>query len=306
MWLRRLVYPCCWHCPPVRSRRRRCRPASPGSGRTATAAATGGCGSSIRWVSWNSARSPGSARCSSSCSRTSHRQRTGARLHGRAREPDRGADVRTAAHARRRPSRRSGRALSRRAARAPAPAVRRGDGPFPGGGRARSPCAPAGPMPPASSRAFALADLTGDGRLTLAELARVLRGAAFFAGDLAERHAVQPAEPLAASVALASWLGPPPVAALCSRAATMTATARSPRPSSRRTVLPAVAARNHDSAERCARPARKLAWADRPGAGAGAAAGALAHPAPAAGARTSGSCRSRSWAGARTRPARAP
>lgn len=58
-------------------------------------------------------------------------------------------------------------------------------------------------------RAFALADLTGDGRLTLAELARVLRGASFFMGYLAERQAIQPADRLAAPVALAGWLGPP-------------------------------------------------------------------------------------------------
>jgi hypothetical protein len=59
------------------------------------------------------------------------------------------------------------------------------------------------------SHAFARADLTGDGRLTLAELSRVLRGAAFFMGYLAERQAIQPAGPLVAPVAFAGWLGPP-------------------------------------------------------------------------------------------------
>jgi hypothetical protein len=58
-------------------------------------------------------------------------------------------------------------------------------------------------------RAFELADLTGDGRLTLGELSRVLRGAAFFVGYLAERRAIQPADPLAGPVALAGWVGPP-------------------------------------------------------------------------------------------------
>lgn len=80
---------------------------------------------------------------------------------------------------------------------------------FQAAGELKPLCAPAADRAACFARAFRFADLTGDGRLTLAELSRVARGLAFFVGYLAERRAIQPAERLAAPVAVAAWLGPP-------------------------------------------------------------------------------------------------
>lgn len=79
---------------------------------------------------------------------------------------------------------------------------------FQAAGELKPLCAPGTDRVACFARAFRLTDLTGDGRLTLAELTRVARGLAFFVGYLAERRAIQPADRLAGPVAAAAWLGP--------------------------------------------------------------------------------------------------
>lgn len=80
---------------------------------------------------------------------------------------------------------------------------------FQAAGELRPMCAAGADRTACFARAFQLADLTGDGRLTLGELSRVARGLAFFAGYFAERRTIQPADRLAGPVAVAAWLGPP-------------------------------------------------------------------------------------------------